>query len=287
MTTQLHFPHMPTQLEHQLALPMRYQAGRNAKETGLIRREVTMRYVGRFELISPTFIMWLYGVSRYLALHHLNKLKDEGLLTLITTHRSVDNRIYTLTYAGARYAEELLQQQLYFRSSAQPDSQVNHNTIMHDLILQFVMAAGIHQTTADGSHAPLWSGFVSEKEFRRLFPSNATRNVDGLVMEADKTLCAVEMEHSFKNKAARKVILLKYLDGIKSGNYSKVFLFSQSQAILDDIKRLHDALLDELPTTYNRKTKQNFITEQDKQLLQKAIIYRNKYCDAISSLFYI
>ena len=129
-------------------------------------------------------------------------------------------------------------------------------------------------------------GIVTELEFKRLFKSNDVRNVDGIIQEANGSLAAIDVEHSYKNKQSREKILLKYLHGLKHGYYAKIFLFSQSTAIFDDIKRFHNQLFEELPNRFNKQTKQPILTKNDAELLKSSIIFRTKYCDAIMNLFY-
>ena len=56
--------------------------------------------------------------------------------------------------------------------------------------------------------------------------------------------------------------------------------------IFDDVKRLHTQLMTELPKRINKKTQQPFMTHEDAELLQSAIVYRTKFCDEITALFY-
>ncbi|MDP2561185.1 hypothetical protein [Psychrobium sp. 1_MG-2023] len=265
-----------------LSLNMTYAPGANSNITGKRRRQLTMMIVARFNIISPTLIMWLYGVSKHQALEHLNKLVKEQLLEMMTTFRSPDGRVYVLSYNGARYAEELMCMSVYFRSTANPALQFNANSVHHDLIAIYCCLRGVKNQLG----LSMWNGIITEPEFKRLFKSNAVRNVDGLVMEADGCIAAIEIEHSFKNKQAREKILLKWLYALKEGYYSKVFLFSQSQHIFEDIKRFHRQLFDELPSRYDKASKKPLLSEADVLLLQSAIIYRTKFCDEITALFY-
>jgi hypothetical protein len=265
---------------------MQYGGCDSNKYTGIQRLETTVKYIGRFGVTCPIFIGWLYGMRRPLALEHLNKLTKLGLVSCVQTHRSPDGRAYVLTHNGTKYAEDLLGQQLYFRSQGNPELLINQNTLMHDLICQFVLARGIQNKNSDGSPAPLWTGFVTEREFKRIYTDNGVRNVDGLVIEPDGMVSAIEIEHSFKNKTARQTILQKYTLGINQGIYQKIFLFSQDQRIFDDIKRLHEQLFTELPNRYDKKTKKPMLSEADVEKLQSAVIYRTKFCDEIKALFY-
>ena len=134
----------------------------------------------------------------------------------------------------------------------------------------------------------MWSSMVSETEFKRIYNATSIRNVDGLIQEnnQDGTIAAIEIENSFKTKVARQTILVKYLESIKQGHYQKVFMFSQSQDILKDIKRIHSKLFEELTNVYNKKTRQSYITDDDAELLKSAIVYRTKFCSELQNLFY-
>lgn len=265
-----------------LALDMRYKVGENNNITGKHRRRLTMIMVARFGVISPTIVMWLYGISKHQALEHLNKLEREGVLFMVSTYRSPDNRVYVMSYSGALFAQELLGMSIYYRSTANPALLFNANTVHHDLICIYCSLCGIQEK--QGTNMPI--GIVTELEFKRLFKSNDVRNVDGIIQEANGSLASIDVEHSYKNKQSREKILLKYLHGLKHGYYAKIFLFSQSTAIFDDIKRFHNQLFEELPNRLNKQTKQPILTNDDAELLKSSIIFRTKYCDAIMNLFY-
>jgi hypothetical protein len=269
-----------------LDIDMQYRPGDNNNQTGKNRRELTIKLVARFGLTSPINIAFLYGISHRQALEHLNKLVQAQLLCLVNTHRSVDDRVYVLSYSGAKYGQELLNVAVYFRSKEHPALQVNQNTIMHDLIMQFVLLKGIHNCKPDGQLKPMWNGIVTEPEFKRRFTDSSVRNVDGVVQEIDGTICATEMEHSFKTKAARQTILLKWHHGISQGYYDKVMLFSQSEQIFSDIKRLHEQLYDELITRFDKKTRQPLLTAEEANRLSQCIIYRTVLCDELTEMFY-
>jgi hypothetical protein len=267
-------------------ISMTYSRGVNNNITGKSRRELTVKVVARFGITSPIIIQWFYDISKYQALEHLNKLVKENLLLMVTTHRSPDNRVYVLKYDGAKYAEELLGFQIYYRSTTNPAQQFNSNTVMHDLINSYICLRGIQNKLPDGTISPMWGGFITEPEFKRVFKSNTVRNVDGVIKEPDGTLAAVEIEHSYKNKESRKAILLKILVSLKAGYYSKVFIFSQSIEIIDDIKRFHDQLFEELLNRFDKTSRQTILTENDVALLRKSIIYRTKFCSEIEEIFY-
>lgn len=63
-------------------------------------------------------------------------------------------------------------------------------------------------------------------------------------------------------------------------------MISQSKDILDDIKRFHNQLFIELTEVRSSKTKQPLMSVSDVQLLKKAIVYRTKYCDELTEMFY-
>ncbi|MEZ9370466.1 hypothetical protein AB4140_16820 [Shewanella sp. 10N.286.51.B2] len=269
-----------------LFIPMRYFCGANNNQTGKARRELTIKIVARFGVTSPTIIAWLYGISQRQALEHLNKLTKEKLLNVVITHRSLDNRVYVLDYAGAKYAEELLSVAVYFRSGENASLRVNLNTVMHDLMMQYIQLRGVHNKSKDGEDNVFWHTMVTEPEFKRLFKSHDVRNVDGIVLEVSGSITAIEMEHSFKTKAARQTILLKWLYGLNHGYYDKVMLFSQSQQIFSDIKRLHNQLFEEMVTRVDKKTRQPLLTESDVDLLQSRMIYRTVFCSELDKIFY-
>ncbi|MGS0825377.1 hypothetical protein ACVBIO_06165 [Shewanella sp. 0m-8] len=268
-----------------ISMLMHYQPGTSNNQIGKDRRILTMKIVTRFGLTSPTIISWLYGIPHRLALEHLNKLVSEKLLSLVITHRSIDDRVYVLDYAGAKYVEELLSVAVYFRAG-EPSLRVNQNTIMHDLMMQYVLLKGVHNQTKDKIAKPYWYSFVTEPEFKRLFKSNDVRNVDGIAIEPYGAVAAIEIEHSFKTKAARQTILLKWLYGLNNGYYDKVMLFSQSLQIFNDIKRLHNQLYEEMPTRFDKKTRQVLLSVEDASLLKARIVQRTVLCEELTDVFY-
>jgi hypothetical protein len=281
--------------EHQKArtndyfdIDMRYIAGRNNSETGKIRRRYSMMISGRFKFITPVLIKSIYNINQRLALLHLNKLVEERYLALCKVPNFIDGRVYVLTNLGASYASQLLETTIQFRSESQPSRQINHSTLFHDMMNAFILLRGVNNYNKDGDYQPLWDGFVNEREFCSLHTANGTRNVDGLMRETNKqqTIAALEVEASFKKKAARKTILLKYLEGINAGIYEKVFMVSQREQIFDDIKRFHSQLFIELPKYPNKKTNQPQLTETDVLLLKQSIIFRTKFCNELQSTFY-
>ncbi|WP_338591210.1 hypothetical protein VXM60_01695 [Shewanella khirikhana] len=271
-----------------LNIDMTYQVGSNRCQTGKFRRSLTVKMVARFGLISPSLIEVFYGTSRRLALEHLNNLVAEGLLVDVRTPRSVDGRVYVLSFSGARMAEELMGIAIHYRSVSEPSQRINQNTVMHDLMCAFVIMRGLLNTRQEADFSPQWQRFISETEFRRLHPENSTRNIDGLVQEPSGTLAAIEMEHAFKTKKQRQTILKKWANGLESGLYQKVMLFSHNMDILSDIKRLHQQLLTEAlsANAARRSSKADVLTQAEVERLQKAIIYRTVYCQELTALFY-
>ncbi|WP_346470077.1 MULTISPECIES: hypothetical protein [unclassified Pseudoalteromonas] len=265
---------------------MRYYGGANNHQKFSNRLRLSILIAIRFTIITPGLVSWLYAISHRLALEHLNRLTNDGFLKLVKTHRSPDGRVYVPTYSAAKYAEEIMNIDVYFRANTNPALQFNHNNLMHNLINAFVMLRGIHNYHSDGTYAPMWQSFITEPEFKRANTSTETRTVDGAVRLLDGSITAIEVEHSFKNKTARQAILLKYLASLKNGDYDKVFLFSQSQQIFDDIKRLHEQLFEEMTTRFDKKTRHPLLSPEDVELLQSSIIYRTKLCDEISERFY-
>jgi len=267
-------------------IDMRYYPGANNHQKGVNRTKVSVLIAIRFSIITPGIVRWLYGINHRLALEHLNRLEKDGLLRVVKTHRSPDGRVYVPTYTAAKFAEELMGIDIHFRANRNPALQFNQNNVMHNLINAFVMLRGIHNYHSDETYAPMWNGFITEPEFKRINNLSDTRTVDGAVRLLDGSVAAIEIEHSFKNKTARQVILLKYLASLSNRDYSKIFLFSQSVKIFDDIKRLHEQLLTELPERYDKKTRAPLLSESDAELLRASIIYRTKLCEEINEMFY-
>lgn len=270
-------------------IAMRYDGGENNNEIGRARLIMTIIIVARFGLTSPTVISHLYRMSHRQALEHLNKLVKHDYLILIETHRSPDGRIYICNADGARYAEELTGIPVYFKRFTPASRGVNQSTIMHDLMNSHILLRMMHETSRYDPEYYAYSGMMSEKEFKRQMTKADTRIVDGLILEntaEGEVTIAVEIENSFKTKASRGTILCRYLTAIKSDFYEKVFLISQSQQIIDDIKRLNSQLLEELTHVRSKKTRDLLMTTQDAELLRHSIIYRTKYCAELTELFY-
>ena len=272
-----------SQYQRYFAVDMQYRHGSNNQQIGKARREYTLKIVGRFGMTIPLLIAWLYGMSKAQALVHLNKLVQQELLEVVPTHRSPDERVYILSRSGAIYAEELTGMPIYFRSTSQPELRVNLNTLYHDLIMQFIVLLGMPQSSTGSSHSQdIWNGFVTDAEVRRLSKSAKWRNVDAIVQESDRSITAVEMEHSFKQLPTRKAILLQYLQDLNNGYYQKVMLFSQKVEVLNDMKRINASIIEFLLATKSPER----ITAQDAAKLQQALVYRSKYCEEIRQRFY-
>tara|TARA_R110001583_G_scaffold185897_1_gene346248 strand:- start:8674 stop:9555 length:882 start_codon:yes stop_codon:yes gene_type:complete len=270
-------------------LNTRYNSGRNNNEKGRARLNTTVLIAARFGLVSPTIVAQLYRMSKRQALEHLNKLVKRKLLILVETHRSIDGRIYICDYTGAQFAEEMTGLPIPFRRFNPPERGVNQNTIMHDLMNVHIMLRMLHEPLRADPEYYNYSGLMTEREFKRQMHLADTRIVDGLILESREDgdyIIAIEIENSFKTKAQRSAILLRYLAALKANIYDKVFLISQSHDILNDIKRLHEQLLSELTEVRSKKTKHPLMSADDAGLLKHAIVYRTKYCDELREIFY-
>ncbi|MFC3092987.1 hypothetical protein DRW07_02050 [Alteromonas sediminis] len=281
-------PHDHEVLNHLSGIDMRYHHGRNNYEIGAHRKALSLSIAGRFSMIAPVLIRPLYGITQRAALTHLNSLVGLGYLSVFHTHRAIDNRLYVLTRDGAAYASELIQYPIPFRSQSSPSLQVNHNTIAHDLMNAYVLLRGVNRVNRNGEPNPLWSGFVTEREFARLYPSHLVRTVDGLVREVNEKagFAALELENSFKSRALRKTILEKYAYALKSGCYDKVFLFSQQRKIFDDARRLHDDIFEAERHAQTQSKKGVSLTLSDIERLERDLIFRTVFCDELQHTFY-
>ncbi|MDO6693834.1 hypothetical protein Q4574_11090 [Aliiglaciecola sp. 3_MG-2023] len=270
-------------------IDMRYQPMQSNNEIGRARQAMTTLIVARFGLTSPSVVSHLYRISHRQALEHLNKLVKQGLLIMVNTHRSVDGCIYICDASGAKYAEELTGIPVYFRRITPPERGVNLNTVMHDLMNSHVLLTMMREAARHDQGYYAYRGMVTEKECKRLFKNTDSRIVDGLLLEVTDTgtsTIALEVENSFKNKAQRSTILRKYVAALRAGIYDKVFLVTQSEDIFADIKRLHEQLFVELPQIKDKKTRQPILTQADADLLRRSIIFRTKYCDELTKIFY-
>jgi hypothetical protein len=270
-------------------IDMRYKHAENNNEIGRLRQQLTVVVTARFGLCSPTLIASLYSISKRQALEHLNKLVKQQLLICIISHRSVDGRIYICDSHGAKFAEEFTKIPVHFRRHTPAEKGVNQNTIMHDLMNAHILLSMMQETSRKQPELNIYLGLMTEREFKRQMTKADTRIVDGLLLEKSEgadCIIAIELENSFKTKAQRSAILLRYLEAIKARFYDKVFLISQSHDILNDIKRFHTQLFDELIEVRSSKTKQPLMSTCDVQILKQAIIYRTKYCDELTNMFY-
>jgi len=261
--------------------PSNIQRSRNKIRFALIN-------AARFGFVSALVCEQTWGVKRAKALEFLGKLVSKGYLALAQTERAADRRIYVLTNKGAQFASEMMRLDVPFRSTKEPITQVNQNAIMHDSVLSFVLNEGVNNKTSEGLAKPLWASFLTEIEFKRLYPSSAVKNVDGLVLLPTGKVAAVELEASFKRKSQHESTLLKLKDSLISENqlYDKVFIITCSERINADTQRFYEQLLKELPNRIDRKTKQPLLTQHDAALLRERIIFRTKFIAPIEQTFY-
>ena len=262
-------------MQYRLA-PSNIQRSRNKIRFALIN-------AARFGFISALVCEQTWGVTRAKALEFLGKLVTQGYLVLVQTERAADRRIYVLTFKGAQFASEMMRLDVQFRSAKEPITQVNQNAIMHDSVLSFVLNQGINNKTSEGLAKPLWTSFLTEMEFKRLYPSSTVKNVDGLVRLPTGEVAAVELEASFKRKSPHETTLLKLKDSLISESplYDKVFIISCSERINADTQRFYEQLLDELPDRTDRKTKQPLLTRYEAASLREIIIFRTKFIECM------
>lgn len=269
-------------------IDMHYKRYKNRRQQGQVKLEWTIKHAMRLGFVSAIVCAEVWQISRAKTLEFLNKLVDMGLLQAAKTIRAADGRIYVLTYAGAQYARELTQIDFPFRSTSEPIHQVNQNSIMHDSILSLVLSLGIQNSNTDGTPNPLWKAYLTELEFKRLFPSNDVKNVDALVLLNNNEVAAVEIEHSFKRKQQHEQSILKFKTALFAEQklYNKVFLIVASIKIHQDTQRFYKQLLNEMPTRYDKKTKQPLLTEREAEILKDRIIIRTKFINLIDDKFY-
>ncbi|CCQ12611.1 hypothetical protein PALB_35510 [Pseudoalteromonas luteoviolacea B = ATCC 29581] len=287
---------------------MYYQKHKNRRLQGQEKLTWTIKVAMRFGFVSAIVCAKVWQTSRAKTLEFLNKLVEMGLLQVAKTIRAADGRVYVLTYTGAQYARELTQIDFPFRSAPEPISQLNQNAIMHDCILSLVLSLGMQNSNTDGTPNPLWQAYLTELEFKRLYPSNEVKNVDALVLLNNNDVAAIEIEHSFKRKQQHEQSILKFktallanqaginaganngdgnADGVGSNKlYDKVFLVVTSAKIQQDTQRFYDQLLSEMPNRYDKKTKQPLLTELDAAFLKANIVIRTKFISEIRELFY-
>ncbi len=175
-------------MQYRLA-PSNIQRSRNKTRFALIN-------AARFGFISALVCEQTWGVTRAKALEFLGKLVSQGYLALVQTERAAD---------------EMMRLDVPFRSAREPITQINQNAIMHDSVLSFVLNEGVANKTSEGLARPLWTSFLTEMEFKRLYPSSTVKNVDGLVLLPTGEVAAVELEASFKRKAQHETTLIKSL----------------------------------------------------------------------------
>ena len=269
-------------------IDMHYKKYKNRRQQGQVKLEWTIKHAMRSGFVSAIVCAEAWQTNRAKTLEFLNKLVDMGLLQAAKTIRAADGRVYVLTYAGAQYARELTQIDFPFRSTSEPIHQVNQNSIMHDSILSLVLSLGIQNSNTDGTPNPLWKAYLTELEFKRLFPSNDVKNVDALVLLNNSEVAAVEIEHSFKRKQQHEQSILKFKSALFAEQklYDKVFLIVASTKIQQDTQRFYKQLLNEMPTRYDKKTKQPLLTEAEAEILKDKIIIRTKFLGVIESKFY-
>tara|TARA_R110002167_G_scaffold339500_2_gene547245 strand:+ start:2787 stop:3719 length:933 start_codon:yes stop_codon:yes gene_type:complete len=275
--------------ERYLSIHMWYEGRGNNVDIGKARMKMTILISVRFNLVSPTILVELYGISLRQAKEHLNKLVKQKLLQRIATHRSLDGCVYICDRQGANWAEEYMSVSVPFKRYKHPEMAINQNNIMHDIINAYLMLRLIHETSQADNSYYLYRGLISEVEIKRHLATTNIRIADGLLVqptnEGDINI-ALEVEHAYKNTQYKEKILLRQLNGIKSGVFDKIFIASQKHEILEDIKRTNIELLETMPSRYNKKTRQSLITESDAELLRNAIVYRTKYCDDLRRIFY-
>ena len=86
--------------------------------------------------------------GKHQALEHLKKLEREGVLFIVSTSPSPDNRVDVMSYNGAQYAKALLGMSIYYRSTANPALLFNANTVHHDLIYIYCSLCGVQEKQA-------------------------------------------------------------------------------------------------------------------------------------------
>ncbi|MGQ8366580.1 hypothetical protein [Glaciecola sp. 1036] len=268
-------------------IEMFYQKSNNFRLRGKQKLEFALLFAARIGFVSPLVCAEVWETPRHKTLAFLNKMVSDGLLLSASTSRINDGRIYVLTYAGANYAKEIMRVDFPFRSSSEPIHQVNQNSIMHDAILSYIIAAGIQNCDANSNHKPLWKAVVTETEFKRLYPSNEVKNVDAVVLLNNDKVAAVEIEHSYKRKQQHEASILKFKSAMFSTNlYDQVFLVVASNKIHTDTKRFYEQLLEEMPNRINKKTKQPMLTVAEAEYLKENIIFRTKFIEDINRIFY-
>jgi hypothetical protein len=275
--------------ERYFGINMWYEGGANNVEIGKARMKMTILIAARFGLVSPSILASLYGICLRQAREHLNNLLKQKLLQKVATHRSVDGCVYICDREGAKWAEEHMSVAVSFKRYKHPETAVNHNNIMHDLINTYLIMRLLHETSPTNENYYLYRGLVTETEIKRQLAKTNIRVVDGLLAQPSENgdvIIALEIEHAFKSNDYKEKILLRQLEGLKIGVFDKIFIASQKHEILEDIKRINTQLLESMPLRFNKKTRQPLITDSDARLLRNAIVYRTKYCDDLRRVFY-
>lgn len=269
-------------------IDMYYSTALSNRHKAKRKEEIAIVLAARFGFVSAIVLTEIFEVQRHKVTEFLNMLIKKDLLSKVKTSRAADGIVYVLTYSGAKYAEDIMRREVFYRSTTNPIEQLNQNSVMHDTILQFVLMAGLHNKVANGKYSPLWHGFVTEKEFKRLYPSNRVKAVDAIIISSDGGVAAIELENSYKNKAKTESTLLKLKSNMLCPPplFDKVFFVGSSHKVFDDTRRFQAQLLDELPNRYNKKTKSNYLTEREATQLRERLIFRTKFTDKINELFY-
>jgi len=269
-------------------IDMYYPTDLSNRKKAKRKEEVVMMLAARFGFVSAIVLTVVFEVQRHKVTEFLNKLVLKNLLIKVKTNRAADGVLYVPTYSGAKYAGEIMRHEVFYRSTKNPIEQINQNSVMHDSILQYVLMRGLQNKTSAGKHSPLWRGFVTEKEFKRLYSSNRIKSVDAVVINVDGSVAAVEMEGSYKNKVKVENTILKLASNMLCQHplFDKVFFVGSSNKVFEDTKRFQTQLLDELPHRYNKKTKNTYLTEQEAELLKDKLVFRTKFTDEINKLFY-
>ncbi|MFD1592754.1 hypothetical protein [Alteromonas oceani] len=267
---------------------MRLNKSANPVHRGREKKKLALLLAARYGFVSAITCQAIWQIRRHKVLESLNRIVKEGLLTIATTDRAADGRIYVLTHSGAQFAAELMRVDIPFRSAREPITQVNQNAIMHDSILSFVLSQGLQNKTKDGIPKPLWSAYLTEIEFKRIHSSSAVKNVDALVQLDNGEVAALELEASFKRKTQHEKTILKLRDAMLGENklYDKVFIIPCSQKINNDTQRYYKQLLEEMPCRYDRKTKLPLLSNDDADRLREKIIFRTKFIEPIEQTFY-
>ncbi len=265
-------------------IDMLYKFWLSPKLKGTEKLRIVLIVAARFGFVSAITLTWLFKIQRYKVLEFLRRQIEAGYLKKVNTIRAPDGVVFCLTHCGARYASELMSFDIYYRSS----ESINMNSIVHDSIMQFVMLAGVNNYNANSNHQPMWSGFVSESEFRGCYPSSSVKQVDGVVLNCDGTVACVELENSYKRKSQTQQTLLKLRDAMLGSPklYDKAFFIGSSDKVFQDTLRFQAQLLEELPKRFNKKTKSPYLTEQEASELRDKLIFRTKFTDKINHLFY-